>query len=38
MYTQEEAKELIKKLPKVDVLITHCPPRGINDNTDETHH
>lgn len=38
MYTQEEANELIKKLPKVDVLITHCPPRFINDNDDEPHH
>lgn len=20
-----------------DILITHCPPRGINDNTDPAH-
>ena len=38
MYTQEEAIELIKSLPKVDVLISHCPPRWINDNDDSAHY
>lgn len=37
MYTQEEASEMIKKLPKVDVLLCHCPPLWINDNTDPSH-
>lgn len=37
MYTQEEADELIKSLPKVDVLLCHCPPRWINDNDDHAH-
>ena len=32
LYTQEEAYELIKLLPKADVIITHCPPRGVNDH------
>lgn len=36
-YTQEEANELIKSLPKVDVLICHCPPKSINDNDDDAH-
>jgi uncharacterized protein len=34
MYTQEEAFELVKQLPIVDVIISHCPPYGINDNPD----
>jgi len=38
MYTQEEANELIKQLPKVDILICHCPPRWINDNNDTSHY
>lgn len=38
MYTQEESLELIKELPKVDILICHCPPRWINDNDDSAHH
>lgn len=38
MYTQSEAKELINQLPPVDVLIAHCPPYGINDDTAEISH
>lgn len=37
MYTQDEANELIKQLPKVDVLICHYPPRWINDNEGPAH-
>lgn len=37
-YHQYEANWLIKKLPKVDVLICHCPPRWINDNDDPAHY
>lgn len=37
-YTQEEANELIKDFPKVDIFISHCPPFWINDNqTDPAH-
>ncbi len=38
MYTQEEAFELLKDFPKVDVLLTHCPPFGINDEPEELAH
>jgi Icc-related predicted phosphoesterase len=34
MYTQEEAFELLKRFPYVDVMIAHCPPYGINDEPD----
>lgn len=36
-YTQEEANRLIQLLPKVDVIISHCPPFWINDNIDSAH-
>jgi hypothetical protein len=35
--TQEECAMRMKCAPKVDVFISHCPPRGINDNTDSVH-
>jgi uncharacterized protein len=38
MYTQEEASELLKDFPKVDILITHCPPYGVNDEIDDLAH
>jgi Icc-related predicted phosphoesterase len=31
-YTQRQASRLAKRLPTADVLIAHCPPRGINDD------
>jgi len=34
MYSQKEAAKLINKLPRVDIFVTHCPPRGINDDDD----
>jgi Icc-related predicted phosphoesterase len=37
MYSQKEASRLIRKLPKADIFITHCPPRGINDINDIDH-
>lgn len=37
MYTQEEAKRLMANFPPVDVFITHCPPRGINDEDEVSH-
>lgn len=38
MYTQEEAAELLKDFPPVDVFIAHSPPFGINDDaTDPAH-
>lgn len=37
MYSQDEYAALIADLPPADVLVTHCPPRGINDHTDPAH-
>ncbi|MFC7752936.1 metallophosphoesterase family protein [Tsukamurella soli] len=37
LYTQREYKRLIRRLPTADVLVTHCPPRGINDSDDPAH-
>jgi len=38
MYTQEEVIELLKDFPRVDVMLVHCPPYGINDEPDELAH
>ena len=38
MYTQEEAAQMLSAFPKVDVLLTHCPPFGINDEPDDPTH
>ena len=37
-YTQRQAKKLIRKLPPADVLLCHCPPRGVNDDPDDPAH
>jgi uncharacterized protein len=37
-YTQQEASKLARKLPAADVLICHCPPRGVNDDPDDRAH
>lgn len=37
MYTQDEASILLETFPKVDILVSHCPPFGINDNNDSAH-
>ncbi len=37
-YTQREATRLAKSLPAADVLLAHCPPRGINDDPDDPAH
>ena len=37
MYTQEEAVELMKDFPYVDVFIAHSPPAAINDEDDPAH-
>lgn len=37
MYTQEEADELLKDFPYVDVFISHAPPFGIHDEIDGPH-
>ncbi len=38
MYTQEEASKLLADFPHVDVMLTHCPPYGINDEPGELAH
>ncbi|MFN6548185.1 metallophosphoesterase family protein [Mycolicibacterium nivoides] len=37
LYTQAEYDSMVAQLPAVDVLVTHCPPRGINDHDDPAH-
>jgi Icc-related predicted phosphoesterase len=37
-YTQRQASKLARKLPAADVLISHCPPAGINDDPDDPAH
>ncbi len=37
MYTQEEVWQILANYPQVDVFITHCPPRGINDEPEVSH-
>lgn len=32
MYTQEEASRLLATFPRVDVMLAHCPPFGVNDD------
>ena len=37
-YTQRQASKLARKLPAAEILITHCPPRGINDDPADPAH
>jgi len=37
-YTQRQATKLARKLPGADVLLCHCPPRGINDDPSDPAH
>lgn len=37
LYTQAQYRAMIAALPPVDVLVTHCPPAGINDHADPAH-
>ena len=37
MYTQEEVWSILADYPQVDIFITHCPPRGINDEDEVSH-
>jgi Icc-related predicted phosphoesterase len=34
----EEAEELIARLPAADVLLTHTPPQGVNDDPGDPVH
>jgi Icc-related predicted phosphoesterase len=37
-WTEEEAEELVARLPAADVLLTHSPPAGVNDESDDPAH
>lgn len=37
-FTDEEAAALIDRLPAADVLVTHTPPAGVNDDPDDPVH
>ena len=37
-WTEEEAAELVEQLPAADVLLTHSPPAGVNDESDDPAH
>lgn len=37
MCTQEEANAMMQIMPAVDVFMSHCPPRGINDEDEIAH-
>lgn len=38
MYTQEEAKEMLKDFPAVDIFLAHSPPYEINDEPNSPSH
>lgn len=37
MYTQAEYAAMLAGVLRADVIVTHCPPRGINDHADRPH-
>jgi uncharacterized protein len=37
-WTEEEAGDLVARLPAADVLLTHSPPAGVNDEPDDPAH
>jgi uncharacterized protein len=37
-WTEQEAAKLVKRLPAADVLLTHSPPAGVNDEPDDPAH
>ena len=37
LYGQDEASDLLKDFPHVDVFVSHNSPRGIHDKEDEIH-
>lgn len=37
-WTEEEAQRLVARLPAADVLLTHSPPAGVNDEPDDPAH
>jgi uncharacterized protein len=37
-WTEEEAQQMLEQLPSADVLLTHSPPAGVNDEPDDRVH
>jgi uncharacterized protein len=37
-WTEEEAAAMLERLPAADVLLTHSPPAGVNDEPDDRAH
>ena len=37
MYTQDEYSAYLDNLASADIMVSHCPPRGINDHQDLAH-
>lgn len=37
-YTQRQARRMVRKLRPADLLLCHCPPRGINDDPEDPAH
>ena len=37
LYEQEDATDLLKGFPPVDIFVSHNSPRGIHDKDDEIH-
>lgn len=37
-WTEDEAVALVDRLPAADVLLTHSPPAGVNDEPDDPAH
>jgi uncharacterized protein len=37
-YSQRQARRLARRLPPADVLVCHCPPRGVNDDPSDPAH
>jgi uncharacterized protein len=37
-WTEQEAEKLVGRLPAADVLLSHSPPAGVNDEPDDPAH
>jgi Icc-related predicted phosphoesterase len=37
-WTEEQAEEMLARLPGAEVLLTHSPPAGVNDEPDDRAH
>jgi uncharacterized protein len=37
-WTEPEAEEMLTRLPPADILLTHSPPAGVNDDPDDHVH